>query len=129
MARLSKYLDSHFTDNFFIKEVGVKLDSDHYKQIRSRLSRLAESAPAFSFIDLKFSREGQKVRGELKVNGVGKNFQSEEKGEDPLEIYLQLEQEIEQQLFYWKKVRFLGRNLMFPDFSNKNSSMTGGYAI
>ncbi len=129
MKVISSYLDSHFNENFYIHEVGVKLIPDHHSKIKYRLESLEARAPAVSTIHLKFTSEEDEIKGELKICGMGKHFQSTTKGENPWEIYKILEQEIDKQLMEWKKSRFLNKYIHFPETKEEPQHLTGGYAV
>lgn len=128
MKTLSSYLDSHFKESFTIHEVGLKLIPEQNSKIRAKLESLEQRAPAISSIKLKFTNEGKEIFGELTIAGVGRKFYSGVRGQNPLEIYYSLENEVDEQLSQWKKTRFLNKHFS-PTIIEGHEQLTGGYAL
>lgn len=128
MKTLSSYLDSHFKESFTIDEVGMKLIPEQNSRIKARLESLEQRAPAISSINLKFTNEETQIFGELTISGAGRKFYSKTKGQNPLEVYKSLEQDVDKQLMQWKKTRFLDK-CFGPSISNAQEQLTGGYAL
>ena len=126
MKSFSSYLDSHFAENFLIKEVGMKLIPEHDSRIRLRLQSLESRAPAMSSINLTFLTERNHIKGKLSINGANREFYSESTGDNPWEIYLSLEAEIDNQLLEWKRTRVLGERID-QNFLKNNQRLAGGY--
>ena len=125
MKGVSFNLSSHFNQNFSIQEVGMKLTPEHYSQIKAHLSHLESRAPSSSIILAKFTSEETEIIGELTISGGGKHFQSLKAGLNPWELYLQLEEDIDNQLYEWKRSRFMASGL-FPNLPDGQNSMSGG---
>ena len=128
MKTLSSYQDSHFKESFTIGEVGMKLIPEQNSRIRARLESLEQRAPAISSINLKFTNEETQISGELTISGAGRKFYSKTKGQNPLEVYKALEQDVDKQLIQWKKTRFLDKCFGLS-ISSAQEQLTRGYAL
>jgi hypothetical protein len=128
MKFISSYLDSHFSENFTIHEVGMKLIPEDQSRIRARLQSLESRAPAISSTQLKFVAEASEIKGELSIIGSDRIFHSEVTGRCPLEIYKYLEKEIDIQLIQWKKTRVLDKYVGLT-ISERQGHLIGGYAL
>ena len=127
MKVISSYLDSHFRENFIINEVGMKLIPDHDSQIRKSLVHLTAKAPLFSTTQLNFTNLGDKVEGELIVNGSYRYFNRKAVGQSPLAIFKKLKRDFEKEFSQDQKQSFLHKNFGFA-FATENKQMTGGLA-
>jgi len=128
MKAFTNYLNPTFFDNFSINEVGIKLSSDQVFKIKRKLQALEVRSPTYSTINLNFTNVGSHIQGDLVFTSVGKRFEAKVLGEDPNEIYEQLELEIDQQIMNWKKNRFSIKSTL-PYLGDQDKIFTGGYAV
>lgn len=127
MTLSSFYSDSF--ENFSVKEIGLKLKPSERFRIRKRLSLLEQKAPAFSTISLNYQQsecEDNEQTAELSIQGGGHKFQSRASGSSPLETYLKVEREIEEQLLTWKRERFLSKGIGLTPNGDR-LQLTGGF--
>ena len=106
MNKFSSHLDTHWGECFSIKETGMKLTPEHWAKIRSKLFALEERAPSLSSIQLDFINHGDSIEGALTISGQGREFKSNNIGDNPLSIYLELEKIIDKKILKWKSNRF-----------------------
>jgi len=92
-----------------IKKTEVALEDRDLTKIRHRLHRLEERAPSNASIGLSFINSGLNIQGELNITSRGNQFKVTQQGNDPWEIYKQLEPKIDQQITAWKKDRFTNK--------------------
>lgn len=119
MKRNSKFLDSHFIDNFTIQEVGMKLIPEHRSKIWSKLKSLEMRSPIMTTIHLSFTALEKDIQAELVILGVSKKFFASAAGENPWELYQVLEKEIDTQLSEWKESRFMAAQFPFSPEAQK----------
>lgn len=107
MKALRSSIGSRFEDNFFIKELGTRLSPDQRKAIKAKLHALEARAPAFSTINLTFLNINGKLKASLAVLSLPKNFRASRIGSDPVELFAELEKEMDRQIALWKETRFI----------------------
>jgi ribosome-associated translation inhibitor RaiA len=97
---------------------GVYLEDGQYQFIKNKMALLEETAPHNSKIDLQMSMPFNKVKGFLSIRSYGHVFKAEAKDDNPVNLYLKLEEQIKNQLNNWKAKRFL--DLKSQELTPKN---------
>ena len=118
MKFISEHFDNHFHEGFKIKEIGIRLSKKQLSYLRMRLQVLVPKTPSCSFTTLTLSKFDHNIIGQIETSGLGQNFTSTAQGQNPEEVFKELEKDMNDQLLSWKKGRFLNR-FQNVDFSLK----------
>lgn len=97
--------NQYFNDpivNFF----GIEIKQAQYQRIKLKLDLLKEKCPANSKITLNFKQKDSGYIGYLTVKSYTETFESQKISHNPYQTFLLLEEDIDQQLLEWKRVRF-----------------------
>ncbi|EPZ49639.1 hypothetical protein M902_0824 [Bacteriovorax sp. BAL6_X] len=113
---LKKTKSCSFSKTLFY-DFGIELGPKQYQKIRSRLDGLMDRCPIHSHYKLTFKKHETNYIGQLSIKSFSKNFHAKKVAHTPLQVFLLLEEAIDEQLLKWKRDRFsnrLARNLRGP---------------
>lgn len=121
--------DFYELNSFHIYQKGVSLKNEDLSYMTRNLQILELKTPAMSSLYLTFeNHKHQFIKGKLVIKAGIRKFVSEHIGDSPLKIYAKLENDIEDQLFHWKRIRNLNFNIDTPK-SGVGEQLTGGYVL
>lgn len=84
----------------------MALTEKQTEYLNSQISELSERAPSDSTIQLFFEKRKGCIKGVLEINAQHRRFSSSKAAPDPLQTFMLLIEDIDDQLLKWKRHRF-----------------------
>ena len=99
---------AEFTDGEEIKVIAenFELTREDLRHINRRLNYMSDIAPLNSTLHLNFALKNEKYIGSLEVKNIKAQFNSMKEGQEVLDLFKEIEDDIHLLIKDWKKKRF-----------------------